>query len=324
MKSKTRRWLFIVLHLTGFVLLWFVVKGLDWNSFLSLLGEFPLWKYMTGLVVLCVILGIKALRWQLLNRSFGISTTWRTAFVFYLAAGFLSVITPGRLGEFAKIYFLKRRYDIDIPTATSSVFLDRIWDILVLSMAAGISLLILMRETGLNILSLVLIGLLFMGSLVVVLTPALFFRPVLFLSRRFPGLHTKIDGVYMLWKENRFSNFIPSLVFSAASFLMLASLPVLFSHGTPCPVPFIYGVGSISISNILSFLPVSIAGFGTRELVFTEIWKLANGTKELALSVSTAYFMIIYLGSLIIGGAVYLFNLKSLYRPSEIRNFKAE
>ena len=34
---------------------------------------------------------------------------------------------------------------------------------------------------------------------------------------------------------------------------------------------------------------------------------------------STAYFMVTYLGSLFIGGLVYLLNLKRLYRPAEIR-----
>ena len=79
------------------------------------------------------------------------------------------------------------------------------------------------------------------------------------------------------------------------------------------------GIGAISISNILSFIPVTIAGFGTRELVFAEIWELSQYPKEIALSVSTAYFMVTYLGSLIIGGVVYLSNLKQLYRPGEIR-----
>ncbi|MCK4751477.1 MAG: flippase-like domain-containing protein, partial [Bacteroidales bacterium] len=81
---------------------------------------------------------------------------------------------------------------------------------------------------------------------------------------------------------------------------------------------------AISISNILSFLPVTIAGFGTRELVFTEVWRLSHFSKEVAISVSTSYFMVTYLGSLLIGGVVYLFNLKTLYRPEEIRKMKDE
>jgi len=322
-KSILRKWLFTGLHIIGFVLLWFVVRDLEWKQFYVLLKTIPLWKYLVGIVVLCIVYAIKSLRWHLLNRSFGIDTTWRMALVFYLSAGFLSVITPGRLGEFAKIYFLKRKYKIDIPSASSSVFLDRIWDVLVLSLAAGVSVVVLLADPGLNILTLVLIALLFLISLLVILLPSILFIPLLFALRRFPGLHSKLQDVIQLWKESRFRNFISSLSISALAFLMLAAIPVLFSYGTAYPIPYESGIGAISISNILSFLPVTIAGFGTRELVFAEVWKLSDYPKEIALSISTAYFMITYLGSLLIGGLVYLFNLNHLYRPAEIRNMTA-
>ncbi len=148
LKPITRKWIFAGLHIVGFVLLWFVLRDLEWDTFFVLLKTIPLWKYLVGLAVLCMVYALKSLRWHLLNRSFGIETTWRMALVFYLSAGFLSVITPGRLGEFAKIYFLKRKYKISIPSATSSVFLDRIWDVLVLSLAAGISVAVLLSDTG--------------------------------------------------------------------------------------------------------------------------------------------------------------------------------
>ncbi|MEN8202387.1 MAG: lysylphosphatidylglycerol synthase transmembrane domain-containing protein [Bacteroidota bacterium] len=318
-KTKLRKWLFALLHIVGFVLLWFVIRDLEWSRFYVLLKTIPFWKYLAGIGVLCIVYAIKALRWHLLNRSFGIETTWKMALIFYLSAGFMSVITPGRLGEFAKIYFLKRKYKIDLPSATSSVFLDRIWDVLVLSFAAGISVVVLLADPGMNVLTLVLIALLFLASLLVILIPSILFVPLLFMIRRFSGLHSKLQEVFRLWKESRFRNFVTSLSITALAFLMLAAIPVLFSYGTSYPILYRSGIGAISISNILSFLPVTIAGFGTRELVFVEVWKLSSYPKEIALSVSTAYFMITYMGSLLIGGLVYLLNIKHLYRPAEIR-----
>jgi len=324
-KKRTiiRKWLFALLHIAGFVLLWFVVKDLEWNQFYILLRAIPLWKYLAGISILFIVYAIKSLRWHLLNRSFGIETTWRMALVFYLSAGFLSVITPGRLGEFAKIYFLKRKYQIDIPSATSSVFLDRIWDVLVLSLAAGTSVVVLLADPGMSLLTVFLIGLLFLASLLIILVPSIFFIPFLFTIRRFSGLHSKIQEVFRLWKDSRFNNFTTSLSITALAFLMLAAIPVLFSYGTSYPIPYKSGIAAISISNILSFLPVSIAGFGTRELVFAEVWKLGAYPKEIAISISTAYFMVTYMGSLLIGGLVYLFNIKQLYRPAEIRKMSS-
>ncbi|MCK4747358.1 MAG: flippase-like domain-containing protein, partial [Bacteroidales bacterium] len=261
MKQVIRKGLFYTMHLIGFILLFVVVRDLEWNRFFQLLKTIPVWKYLVGLLILCFVYAIKSLRWYLLNRSFGINTTWRTALVFYLSAGFLSVITPGRLGEFAKIYFLKRKYNINIPEATSSVFLDRIWDVVVLSFAAGVSIIILLADPGLNTISLVLIALLFCLSLVIVLFPSVLFMPLLFIIKRFPVLHSRIHDIFLLWKRSRFSNFLTSLAISATAFLLLAFIPVLFSKGTAFPAPYSAGLGAISISNILSFLPVTIAGF---------------------------------------------------------------
>jgi uncharacterized membrane protein YbhN (UPF0104 family) len=322
MKQKIRKWLFLLLHLTGFVLLFLVVRDLQWARFMDLLGTFPLWNYLAGLGVLFAVYALKSLRWHLLNRRFGIRTTWKDSLVFYLAAGFLSVITPGRLGEFAKLYFLKRRYGIDLPSATSSVLMDRIWDVLVLSLAAGLSMVLLVTDPGW--LAMLCAGFLFLASLAMVLFPAVLFVPLLLVLKRFPALHRKAETLFGLWNSRRFSQFITSLVLTSVAFLMLAALPVLFSRSSPFPVGLNTGIGAISISNILSFLPVTIAGFGTRELVFARIWELLQYPKEIALSVSTAYFMVTYLGSLLIGGVVYLFNLRVLYRPGEIRRMQSE
>ena len=126
MKIRLRTILFYTLHLLGFVILYFVVKDLDWDTFLTEFKRVPVWKYAIGLLILLLVYMSKSYRWYLLNKSFKINTTWKDAFVFYLSAGFLSVITPGRLGEFAKIYFLRKKYNIDLATSTSSVILDRI------------------------------------------------------------------------------------------------------------------------------------------------------------------------------------------------------
>ncbi len=318
MSKRVKRALFLMLHLGGFVLLWFLVRDLNWSSFLRAMQSYPLWKYFVGLGFLLLVYFMKAWRWQILDRSFGIRISLKTALVFYFSAGFLSVITPGRLGEFAKIYFLKRKYNITTAKATSSVVLDRIWDVLILSLFASISLSLF--YTGSTVLVLVVIAMLLLGSILVILFPGVVFKPLLYFLLRFKEKHDKLEELFLMWKENRFKRILPALTLSLLPYLLLVSIPFLFSASTLYPIKLMDSIGAISISNILSFIPVTIAGFGTRELVFSEIWKLSNYPKEVAISISTSYFMVTYLGSLLMGGIVYLFNLKALYRPAEIRS----
>ena len=107
---------------------------------------------------------------------------------------------------------------------------------------------------GVSAFSLVLIGLLFLVSLMVILVPSLLFTPLLFLLRRFSSIHDKLQEVFRLWKESRFRNFASSLTLTSLAFLMLAAIPVLFSHGTAYPISYQSGIGAISISNILSWV----------------------------------------------------------------------
>ncbi len=322
MRKSIQRVLFFLLHMAGFILLWLVVRDLQWKNFLKELASYPAWKYIAGLMILAGVYVLKSWRWQVLNRSFDIQIPLKTAIIFYLSAGFLSVITPGRLGEFAKIYFLKRKYNVNTAMATSSVFLDRIWDVLVLSMFASLSMIVFYAEVSFIVL--LLMAALFVISLLVIVLPGTIFKPLLFTLKRFGRLQEKVQEIYIMWKSKRFNSLSRALTISLLSFLMLATIPVLFSAGSLYPIDFMEGIGAISISNILSFIPISIAGFGTRELVFTEIWKLSEYPKEIAISISTSYFMVTYLGSLLIGGIVYLARLKELYRPREIRQMRGD
>lgn len=318
MKKIIKRILFYLLHLIGFVILFFILRDLDWKSFLREFSTTPLWKYGAGLLILLFVYISKSYRWYILNRSFKINTTWRDAFIFYLSAGFLSVITPGRLGEFAKIYFLRNQHKIDTASATSSVFLDRIWDVLVLSCIAMISLLILIFSE-MNLAAILLIGLLFLISLSVVIFPGFIFRPMLRLTRGKERIHESLERIFVLWNQNRFRNFIPAFFISLVAFLCLAFIPFMFSLDDKYPIPYPAGIASISISNILSFIPITIAGFGTRELVFTEVWARFSYPKEVAISISISYFMITYLGSLVMGGIVYLTQMRKLYSLRKLR-----
>ena len=274
MKRGIRKWLFILLHLLGFILLWFVV-GIRIDHVLQFATDISLLEIPFKNWILLIVYAIKSLHWHLLNQSFQIQPPGKQPW-YYLLPGFLSVITPGRSGEFVKIYFLKRKYGIDISSATSFGIPGPDMGCAGFRCTAGMSVVVLLSDARINMFSFVLMCLLFLVSLMILILPSLFFSPLLFLTKRFSKLHSKLNEVFRLWKNNRFIRFITSLTVTIGSFLMLAFIPVLFSMGTQFPIPYRLGIGAMSISNILSFLPVTIAGFGTRELVFAEVWKLSG------------------------------------------------
>ncbi|MBE0653296.1 MAG: flippase-like domain-containing protein [Bacteroidales bacterium] len=320
--NKKKKLIFMLLHGVGFVLLYFVLKDLDWKLFWNLLNQFPVYKFLVGLIMLLAVYVLKSLRWFLINRSFEIDLPFAHTFVFYLVSGFLSVITPGRLGELAKVFFIQKRNKISYTQAFSSVILDRIWDVMVLSMMAGISLVFLFSDFKLSILGISVIAFFLAFSFGIIVYPGLLFKPLLLFTRRFSNLNSEIGKIYSLWSGKRIRFFIPSLFLSIGAFLILSLIPLLFAEEINARVPFSAAISAISISNILSFIPVTIAGFGTREYVFVEIWKLFSHSKEVALTLSAAQFFCTYLGSLFLGGAVYLIGFRKYFSRKEVENIK--
>lgn len=318
-KKVISRIIFILLHSIGFVLLYFILRNLDWTSFLKLLVLFPLWKFFLGLAMLMAVYLLKTLRWYIINKSFDIHIPFSISLTYFLVAGFLSAITPGRLGEFSKIYFMNKKQNISITQATSSVIMDRIWDVMVLSLMAISTLVFLLSGFDYNNATLIVIFMFFLVSFLIIVFPSLIFIPALRLSQRWTKVHDKILEIKSLWSRTGKTYFIPSFLLSLAAFLFLSAIPLLFAPDVNAHVPISASIGAVSLSNILSFLPISVAGFGTREFVFTRIWAIFSHGTEAALSISTAQFLCTYVGSILIGGLVYLLRFRRHFSFREIR-----
>jgi uncharacterized protein (TIRG00374 family) len=319
MRKTIRRVLFILLHSLGFLLLYLVLRKLDWPHFFTLMKDFPLWSFLTGLTMLMVVYLLKSWRWYIINKAFNIEIPYHITLTYFLVSGFLSAITPGRIGEFSKIYFVSRRYPVSWSKSASSVFLDRIWDVLVLSLMGGAGILFFFSRFETGNMTILIILLLFGISLAFVLLPSLFFRPAIFLTRRWPGLRDELASVENMWKSNRKRFFIPAFLLTLASFLVLAAIPVVFTLASQSSLPYVASISAVSISNMLSFIPVTVAGFGTREYVFIKVWEVLGKSAELAVTVSTVYFIATYLGSILIGGTIYLVRFRKHFSLKEIR-----
>jgi len=311
--------IYYALHVVGFILLYFVLRNFDWQSFGRLFSSFTIFDFLIGFGLLILVYLIKSLRWMLINRTFGIHISYGTTLIFFLVSGFLSVITPGRLGEFAKICFIKRKTGVSGLVATSTVVLDRVWDVLILTLLGGIGVLLIFGGFQIDAVTLILICTLFFLALAIILFPSLVFVPLKYVTRKKENLQQDIDRVYSDWKKNVRQLFLPGFLTTLFAFFALALIPLIFTSSLEQEVGIVPAVSAVSISNMLAFLPVTVAGFGTRELVFSEIWKMLSYSAESAITISTAYFICNYLGSLFMGGITYLVWFRKHFRLKEIK-----
>jgi len=97
------------------------------------------------LIAIAIILilpqvALRAYRWQKMLALENINCPFRLALSIYFAGIYIGLMTPGRLGEMAKAFFLKKRDLASISQALPSIITDRCLDLYCLGLVAAISL----------------------------------------------------------------------------------------------------------------------------------------------------------------------------------------
>lgn len=120
---------FTIILITLFVLA-FAVSG--W-----LVGGADTWRYMTSLslsVVLCLLVlslinyVLRVVRWQLFSNTLGLAVPLRLNALYYVA-GFSMTMTPGKMGEALRLWFLRRGHGYSYEKTAGLLIADRLYDL---------------------------------------------------------------------------------------------------------------------------------------------------------------------------------------------------
>ena len=83
---------------------------------------------------------IKSFRWNYLLRQQNICFTYWETFLPYMSSLYVGFITPGRVGEFIKAFYLKTYKGISLSRGFSSVLIDRLFDLYLLLILGSIGI----------------------------------------------------------------------------------------------------------------------------------------------------------------------------------------
>jgi glycosyltransferase 2 family protein len=309
--KPSRRWLrglgYVGLHAIGLVLLAWILTRIDLSQLGQSFRDFGIGPFLAGSALLVGVYLCKSLRWMLICRTLGARLRFFDALCYYIVAVFFSVITPGRVGDFAKVIFLKRAGLLSGRASLLATLADRVWDLLVLGCAAVISLLWLGGMRGWGVWG---------GCGAVALLPILFYLPELWspltgrVVRITPGIEARLGPLHDRMVEAirllRGRVGLAAMILSMAGFAMLVAVVGLFVLASPSRVGASTTTAAVALSNVLSFLPITVAGMGTRELVFSELWTRAGQQAAVGVAVGLGYFTVAYCGTAILGGVFYL------------------
>src|SRR3989304_1609068 len=120
---------FINLKIVGFgILIWLLFK-IDIPKTFEILSESQLFYLSLALLFMFTHLFIKFLRYQYILTQQGIKNPLLKTIHFSLAALYLSFVTPGRMGEISKAFFIHQTHGGAISKFLASSLIDRVFDV---------------------------------------------------------------------------------------------------------------------------------------------------------------------------------------------------
>jgi uncharacterized protein (TIRG00374 family) len=313
MKNTERylRWFKIL----GVVLFAFIVTRLDFRAILVQLESFRVeWL---GVYVACFVMAIilKGLRWRSVVTKQGLAMSLWRFLAITIVASFLGIVTPGRFGEYSRVLYLSRE-NFSMGKSLASVILDRLYDISFLMTFGVLAVIYFSSLFFPGFVMLMTYG----GAFVAILGFLYFFRHRLWdllnsILRRIlsPRSYASVKDEWETFKSELRSVFVPTLVpmtiLSLGSYAFYFAQIYAVSKGFGVDVSFVYLSLCLAASALISMVPISVGGLGTREATFIALLGKVSVTPETATLVAFIDGTVL---SLLLGGVLALISYKIL------------
>lgn len=289
----------ILLHLLGPAIFIYILFQIDFG----LLGKELLNVNIIFLILaaffVAVQIATRAQKWRVILLGTDISLKRIKAVNLYWLGTFVGIITPGKLGELIKVYFLKNKGYNGLKSFLSVLF-DRIADVLILLLFGFLIFVFFLREIGIYI-SVISIAILFLLIVIFMLINKksflhkIFFK---FLKRFSPLINIEKYDNYSFSQFFKNLRKIKKRFFLSFIFYLLISWFFYFVARYCISLSMGLGLSFLDISiisvltAIVTMLPVSVAGLGTREAAVIYLFSLFSLNKETALLFSLLIFTI--------------------------------
>jgi len=295
-----------ILKLLGIAIFIFILTRLDLKAIFAIFSQSRWWLLLAVTAALSIVnLAARAYKWKVLLDAQDISLPFPECFRIITVTAFLATITPGRLGEFARVFYLRQKGH-SVAKSSVSVFIDRAQDIsyIIVFGSLGIILFsgILLQKTVLVAYTCLALLLVFAALMFSRKTREGLFRLMIrvlpkkyrdFVSRhmeRFLGDLRKVS----IW------SFIYAMFISLCLWLMTFSTIYVSANILGISISFLWVCLISALSTLVSLIPISISGLGTRDAVVILVFQQIGLSAEQAVAFSSV-FLLIYLEFSVIG-----------------------
>ncbi len=254
----------ILLGFTSLLAFFIIFKTtVNVKSFSTIISQIDMRYFWLAFATIPPTILLNATRWYYVLKASGFSIKFKRVFV--IATSSLSfIVIPGRLGDFARSYPLRR--EVPVGQTVATIILEKIIDICTLLIYASIGLFFLGYYTGSAIALLISIA---------TIPGLIIFKKLKITS---PAKNKVIEKIYgaaeILDRVHERKNFlgiaaicsIINMGFSLLAFYWL----MIAVHA---PVPFITVLAFMPLSMFIGLIPITLAGSGTRDAALIYFFK---------------------------------------------------
>ena len=293
---------------------WFVFHRYDLVGALPRMFEHGLGWLAVALGILIAQTAVAAVRWHSILRSLRLALPlWTVVQIFYVMA-FLNSFVPAGLGGDALRVWLLRKDVRHIMTAVNSVLVDRIVVVFALLLAAAAVQPLLWLQVGNSLLVLAIAGAAL--AMIAAIFAVIFIVPRLdwpVLGRLVSMLQTVSHDLRLVFLDGK--ALVTALVPAFAGNLLLVAAAFVLAYGAGIDVGFVTWLVVMPVVLLVSALPISIGGWGTREIAMVYMLGLFAVPPDLSAVVSIQLGLCMTIASLV-GAPVWTMLDQGRARPA--------
>jgi uncharacterized protein (TIRG00374 family) len=265
----TNRWFLRMIGVSVFVL---ILAKIDLGEALRVLTTLDPRFLIVSLALQASALVIATFRWQLIMRRLAIRIPFVRSLIYGLIGTAAALITPGQLGEFIKVLYL-RNLGAPVPESVLSVLIDRAYDLLMLLLFGFIAVAILFGVPP-TVTTVIIAG----GG--IVLAAGYYFAHkrketaqwiAAALARISPQAYQETvqrDTQHLIQSLGELSPGFLAMcgVVSVGNYALLLLRIYAVALALHIVVPFWYFAMVVPLMRLVGLIPISISGIGTRDI----------------------------------------------------------
>lgn len=291
-----------LIKLIGILVFGYILYRVDVLSLLKLFKEIGFADVLIIIPLFFVVIILKTLRWSFILKSQDITLPIMQLYRAYLSSVFFGAITPGRLGEIVKYKYVQLRGH-GVGVSISSAIGDRVWDLFFLTFVGWIGLPFLYPVSVFQYTMAGVVALSVVTGIILVRRFKDKIKTTIraLLNRFYPSvsndsINIEVNEFFDILLPSNIKHYAVVLILTLLSWIVYFFQSYLLASLLGIEIGFIRLSLVIAAAALITILPISFMGIGTRDAVFILLLSPLGVTTEQSVALSLGMLLLFFSG----------------------------